>query len=167
MNDQVEKFSKSELLDQIRSEHGLLEATLSRLTHAQMLLPGVDGEWSVKDALAHISAWERWMIGWTNSLQRGEKPDTPDTWDVDRMNAEIFARVKDFALADVLEEFRLSYWDSVALAESLSEKQLQTNYPDTWPMGPLWMGIADNTSGHYKQHRGDIQTWLLKQKQGL
>jgi hypothetical protein len=165
MNANVKKLNKTELLDQIRSEHGLLEATLSRLSHAQMLLPGVDGEWSVKDALAHISTWERWMIRWTNSLLRGERPDTPEPWDVDRMNAETFARVKKFALADVLEEFRLSYWDSVALAESLNEKQLQTNYPDRWPMGPLWEGIADNTNRHYKQHRGDIQAWLEKQRQ--
>jgi hypothetical protein len=162
MNNLDKNFSKPDLLEQIRAEHGLLETTLARLTHAQMLLPGVDGEWSVKDALAHISTWERWMIRWTSSLLRGEKPDTPESWDVDRMNAENYARVKEIPLADVLEEFRLSYWDSVALAESLSKEQLLANYPDTWPMGPLWIGIADNTSGHYKQHRGDIQAWLKK-----
>lgn len=162
MNDQDKNFSKSKLLEQIRTEHGLLEATLARLTHAQMLIPGVDGEWSVKDALAHISTWERWMISWTNSLLHGEKPGTPPMWDVDRMNAETFARVREFALADVLEEFRLSYWDSLALAESLSEKQLLANYSDTWPMGLLWKGIEDNTSGHYRQHREDIQAWLKK-----
>jgi hypothetical protein len=165
MNSNGKKFNKIELLDQIRNEHGLLEATLARLSHAQMLLPGVDGEWSVKDALAHISTWERWMFRWTNSLLQGERPDTPDPWDVDRMNAETFERVKGYALADVLKEFRLSYWDSVALAESLSEEQLLTNYPDRWPMGLLWEGIADNTNRHYKQHRDDIHTWLEKQKQ--
>jgi hypothetical protein len=166
MNDQTPKLSKAELLEQIRSEHGLLETTLARLTHAQMLLPGVDGEWSVKDALAHISIWERWMIRWTNSLLRGEKPDTPDPWDVDRMNAEAYERVKGLALAEVLEEFRLSYWDSIALAESLSEEQLQTVHPKTWPMDMLWTGIAANTNWHYKQHRTDIQKWLQMQKQG-
>jgi hypothetical protein len=164
MNEPTEKLSKSELLDQIRSEHGRLEETLARLTHAQMLLAGVDGEWSVKDALAHISTWERWMIRWTNKLLKGEKPDTPETWDVEQMNADTYARVKDIPLADVLEEFRLSYWDSVALTESLSEKQLQTVYDDTWPMGPLWTGVAANTNWHYKQHRTDIQVWLKKHK---
>jgi hypothetical protein len=166
MNDQNSKLSKAELLEQIRSEHGLLEETLARLTHAQMLLPGVDGEWCVKDALAHISIWERWMIRWTNNLLQGEKPDTPDPWDVDRMNAEAYERVKGLALAEVLEEFRLSYWDSIALAESLTEEQLQTDHPKTWPLDKLWTGIAANTNWHYKQHRTDIQKWLQKQKQG-
>ena len=162
MNNQPQNLTRDELLDQIRSERGKLEATLARLTHAQLVIPGVDGDWSVKDALAHISTWERWMIQWTNSLLYGEKPDTPEPWDVERMNAATFLRVKDIPLADVLEEFRVSYWDSLALAESLSVDQLQTVYSDTWPMGPLWTGIAANTNWHYKEHRMDIQNWFNK-----
>jgi hypothetical protein len=164
MEDHSKNMSKSELLSQIRNERGLLEETLARLTRPQMLLPGVDGGWSVKDALAHISTWERWMIGWINSLLKGEKPDTPDPWDIDAMNAKTHARVKDFPLGDVLEEFRQSYWDSVTLAESLTETQLQMVYDSTWPMGPLWTGVAANTNWHYKDHRLDIQNWLATQK---
>lgn len=163
MDDQI-NLTRSELIGQICAERRLLEVTLARLSHAQMLLPGVDGEWSVKDALAHISAWERWMISWTISLLQGEKPDTPEPWDVERINAGTFARVKDTPLADVLEEFRQSYWDSLALAETLSEQQLQTVYSETWPMGPLWTGIAANTNWHYKEHRLDIQKWLETRK---
>ena len=163
MNEQISKITKRELLEQIRIERGLLEGTLARLTHAQMLLPGVDGNWNVKDALAHISTWERWMIRWTNSLLQGKKPDTPEPWDVERMNAGTYARVKELPLAEVLEEFRQSYWDSWALAESLNEEQLQTIYPDTWPMGPLWTGVAANTNWHFKEHRTDIQNWLETQ----
>jgi hypothetical protein len=164
MNEQINKITKQELLEQIRFERGLLEETLARLTHPQMLLPGVDGEWNVKDALAHISTWERWMIRWTNSLLRGEKPDTPEPWDIEQMNAETYRQVKEFPLAVVLEEYRRSYWDSLALAEHLSEEQLQTDYSATWPMGPLWTGIAANTNWHYKEHRTDIQKWLETQK---
>jgi hypothetical protein len=152
MNAQIETMTKHILLDQIRSERGQ--------THAQMLLPGVDGEWSVKDALAHISAWERRMISWIGSHLRGEEPTIPLPWDVERMNAETFTQVKDLPLAEVLKEFRISYWDSLALSESLSEEQLQTVYADTWPMGPLWTGVAANTNWHYKEHRRDIEKWL-------
>ncbi len=181
MNDKIKHLTKPELLEQIRTERGKLEATLARLTHAQMLLPGpstalrqaqgnssgqaTDGGWSVKDVLAHISAWERRMISWVGSHLRGEEPAVPLPWDVERMNAETYALVKDKPLAEVLEEFRQSYWDSLALAESLSEEQLQTVYSDTWPMGPLWTGVAANTNWHYKEHRTDIQRWLETQKQ--
>jgi hypothetical protein len=164
MNDQTKKMTKFELLNQIRNERGYLEKTLARLTLAQMLIPGVDGRWSVKDALAHISTWERWMIRWTNSLLQGKKPETPEAWNVDQMNEETYKRVKEIPLAEVLEEFRLSYWDSLALVESLSEEQLQTIYNETWPMGPLWTGIAANMNWHYRDHRTDIQKWLKNWK---
>ena len=165
MSDQIKNMTRSELIFQIRDERGHLEETLARLTHNQMFLPGVDGNWTVKDALAHISTWERWMISWTNSLLRSEKPDTPETWDVDLMNAGTYKKVKDLSLSEVLEESRQSYWDALALAESLSEDQLQSNHTDTWPMGPLWLGVASNTCFHYKEHRSDIQKWLTTLKQ--
>jgi hypothetical protein len=164
MNEQKFHISKEELREQIRTERGLLEGTLAQLTHEQMLLPGVDGNWSVKDALAHISTWERWMLTWTNSLLQGIRPETPEPWDIEQMNAETYNRVKEFPLAEVLEEFRQSYWDSLSLFEGLSEEQLETIYTDTWPMGPLWTGIAANMNWHYKEHRSDILEWLATQK---
>lgn len=160
MNDENEFLSKPELLRRIREERRALEKILARLTHPQMLLPGVDGEWSVKDVLAHLSAWERRMLTWTASLLRGHSPDAPEPQDVERINAEIQAEVRDKSLAEVLEEFRESYRAVLALVEGLTEAQLQTEYRDAWPRGPLWLGVAANTSDHYQQHRQDIEQWL-------
>jgi hypothetical protein len=100
------------------------------------------------------------MLSWIDSYLRGEAPVVPLPWDVERMNAETYAQVKDRPLAEVLEEFRRSYREALTLAESLSEEQLQTAYTDTWPMGPLWLGVAANTDWHYKEHRKDIEAWL-------
>jgi hypothetical protein len=160
MDAEAEKMTKSKLMRLIREERGLLEMTLARLTHSQMFLSGVDGEWSVKDVLAHISAWERLMIKWTGSCQRNEKPETPEPWDVDKINAGIYAEIKDKPLSEVLEEFRRSYWDALVHVEDLTEGQLQKIYPDHWPMGALWIGVASNMNWHYKDHRRDIQKWL-------
>ena len=162
MNDQNTKMTKVELLQQIQSERKSLEETLSTLTPTQMLLPGVDGEWSVKDALAHISAWERRMINWVGSHLAGTLPEIPLPWDVERMNSETYNQVKNNTLSEVQAEFRQSYQDSLALVKSLSEAQLEVTYADTWPMGPLWTGIAANMNWHYKEHRSDILKWLEK-----
>jgi hypothetical protein len=161
MSDPLENLTKSELLRRIRDERRALEKNLVRLTHTQMLLPGVMGEWTVKDALAHISAWERYMLTWTGNLLSGKVPGTPEPWDIERINAAIYAQVKDKSLAEVLEEFRESYRAALALAESLTEAQLQTKYTDTWPQGLLWLGVAANMNFHYKEHREDLEKWLL------
>ena len=164
MSERIENITRSKLLIAIRAERKALEEVLAALTHDQMLQPSASGEWTVKDALAHISAWERRMLSWIGSHLRGEAPDVPLPWDVERMNAETYAQVKDRPLAEVLEEFRRSYREALTLAESLSEEQLQTAYTDTWPMGPLWLGVAANTDWHYKEHRKDIEAWLKQQK---
>ena len=163
MSDQTESMSKSELLDQIRTERALLEAVLEGISPQKMLLPGVDGEWSLKDVLAHLSVWERRMVRWIGMHLHGQPPDVPLPWDVERMNAETYTQVKDWSLVQVMEEYRRSYRAALALAESLDEEQLQTTFPDIWPMGPLWLGVAANTSWHYKEHREDIEKWLAKQ----
>ncbi|MBU2611772.1 MAG: ClbS/DfsB family four-helix bundle protein, partial [Chloroflexi bacterium] len=91
MNAKIEHLTKPELLQRIRDERRALEETLARLTPDQMLQPGASGGWTVKDVLAHISAWKRRMISWTGSHLRGEPPDVPLPWDVERMNAETHA----------------------------------------------------------------------------
>jgi uncharacterized protein (TIGR03083 family) len=164
MNDQIENITKPELLDQIRAERQRLEEVLAALTPNQMLQAGASGKWTVKDVLAHISVWERRMLSWIRSHLRGESPEVPLPWDVERMNAETYAQVKDKPLAEVLEEFHQSYRDALALAESLSEEQLKTIYINTWPMAPLWLGVAANTNWHYKEHRESIEAWLKQQK---
>ena len=164
MNDRIENITKPELLDQIRAERQQLKEVLAALTADQMLQPGASGEWTVKDVLAHISAWERRMLSWIGSHLRGASPDVPLPWDVERMNAETYAHFKDKPLAEVLEEFHQSYRDALALTESLNEEQLKTIYTNTWPMAPLWLGVAANTNWHYKEHRESIEAWLKQQK---
>jgi hypothetical protein len=165
MENESEKFTRTGLLTSIREERRLLESTLVSLSEPQMLIAGVEGQWSIKDILAHISAWERRMISWTGILEAGGKPIVPLPWDVDCMNAESAAQDKDKPLAVVKEEFQQSYLDSLKLVESLDEARLRIKHEDTWPMDFLWIGIASNMNWHYKEHREHIENWLAAGKQ--
>jgi hypothetical protein len=154
-------MDKAELLATIRAERAALEETLAGLSPERMIEQGAEGAWSVKDTLAHIVAWESWMIRWTGQLLRGETPHDPmpveTEEDVDRLNAENYQRHHDRTLDDVRADFRRSYGDALALAESLPEEALQQEHPDTWPHGPLWHGVAANTCWHYREHLDSIR----------
>jgi hypothetical protein len=54
--------SKDDVIKKIKSERKLLEKSLSNLTEQEMLLEGVVGEWSFKDILAHLMAWEKLFL---------------------------------------------------------------------------------------------------------
>jgi hypothetical protein len=55
----AEHVTKAELLARLDREQTRLAAVLASLLPAQWTLPGVVGDWSVKDVLAHIIAQAR------------------------------------------------------------------------------------------------------------
>ena len=55
-------MTKDELIKQIETEWDNLQAALDGLTEEQMHQPGVVGEWSIKDILAHIAACQTLLI---------------------------------------------------------------------------------------------------------
>lgn len=151
--------SKAELLGAVREERAALEEAVDALEEGQMLDPVFDGGWSVKDTLAHITAWEQLMIGWVEQSLRGEEPQRPVTGDdwVDRLNARLYEENADRPLDEVLEEFAGSYQEALALVERLEEDDLFDPERFPWRDGsPLWQMVAANTNWHYKDHRQAI-----------
>ncbi len=67
----------AEILAASRQEHDALEQLLAPLTPGQMMQPGIVGEWSAKDVLAHLTEWEQMVLGWYHAGQAGETPALP------------------------------------------------------------------------------------------
>jgi hypothetical protein len=42
------------ILTRVRTGHRRLEAYLAKLSQEDMLIPGIVGQWSIKDVIAHI-----------------------------------------------------------------------------------------------------------------
>ena len=68
------QLSKAEILNGIHSEYDLLEETLASLSEDQMMQPGVEGDWSVKDVMAHVATWQERMVGWVLEARQGKIP---------------------------------------------------------------------------------------------
>jgi len=51
-------MTKQQLLDRLENAWADLQASFAGLSEAQMTQPGVTGDWSVKDILAHVTTWE-------------------------------------------------------------------------------------------------------------
>jgi len=51
-------MTKQQLLDKLERAWADLKASFSGMSEAQMTTPGVTGDWSVKDILAHVTTWE-------------------------------------------------------------------------------------------------------------
>jgi len=69
--------TKNQLLETIEIERKALEKFLAELSPAQMIEPGVVGERSVKDVLAHLIEWEHMVLSWHVAGLQGKAPMTP------------------------------------------------------------------------------------------
>ena len=50
--------TKDELLAAMDQGYTTFELLLAPLSETQLTIPGVNGEWSIKDILAHLAAWQ-------------------------------------------------------------------------------------------------------------
>ena len=163
MTETEEITTKEGLLRRIELERAALEESVEGLDEAQMRAPVFDGGWSVKDTLAHITAWEQLMIEMVAHRMRDERLDlgvSGDDW-VDQLNARFYEENRDRSLAEVREQFRRSGEEAYQTAASLSEEELFDPELYPWRDGsPIFTLVAANTCWHYQDHRETIERWL-------
>ena len=112
--------------------------------------PGVAGDWSVKDLLAHVAAWHAKT---TDRLEvfgaTGELPDPPD---VDPFNARCYEENKDLALHDAKVM-------SGACRHRFREEVAKLSEDDAKTFEGM---IAGNGHGHYAEHIEQLEAQLAK-----
>jgi hypothetical protein len=148
---------KSELLAELDQEWANVERICFGMSEADMLAPGVEGEWSVKDILCHLSAWEKYLLDRLGYVLTGQHPLYPamSSWDdVHRFNAKVYADNKDRPLTSVIIEFRSLYRGVMTVLESLDDEVLNQPYSYDFPDDALTLLqlIRANTYEHYREH---------------
>jgi hypothetical protein len=156
-------MNKSEFLDALQTAHAEWEAALTQVGEARMNEPGVVGDWTTKDAIAHVTWFEREMVG----VLRARALIGSDLWNLppDQRNAAIFEQNRLRSLSDVLTEAREVFPQLVELAQALDDRDL--NDPSRFADMPAdwvpWQVIAGNTFDHYRAHVSDLRAWLKTQ----
>lgn len=164
------ELDKTRLLERIRTEYAFFERTLALLSPDDMLIPNVEGEWSVKDIVAHCTAWMQRVMRWFDQAGHGEKPDIPEkgyTWDdIDRLNDERAARDRDLPLKQVLADFRQAHLDVCDFVQAFSDSQLfESNWSGLFTKPP-WTLIPPKTYQHLYEHAVPIRRWIVARERG-
>jgi len=163
-------MDKIKLLSMARAERARWETLLAEVGEARMTQAGVEREWSVKDIIAHVTAYERWIVARLQSALRGEtlRLET-DQLDLDQRNAWIFEENRNRPLHDVLTESQQVFQQLLKLVQALSDEdlidphRLEPFLDPLWTDGlPVWKCIAADSYEHYGQHIPSIRAWLDK-----
>ena len=170
-------LSKAEMLDAMRRTRDEWEALLAAVGEARMSEPGVEGVWSVRDVLAHLTAYERSAGALLWADLRGEEPATrdlygleavppevtaePPVWDHDQYNAWVAGWNRERPLADVLADSRRAYERLRAAVETVPDEDFATPGRFAWTQGCSLQQVLPNQSfRHYLMHLPAIRAWL-------
>lgn len=156
--------SKTELTTAMQNGYTAFEKLLEQFNESQMTIPGVNNEWSIKDILTHLAAWQGRIASKLEAISaQGESSQTDLVdWtdaDLERINAQIFLLNRERSLAEAWQDFRSTYQRIYAGTERLSAEDLFQPQRFSWANHPLWESIADNTFGHYAEHTPPIEAW--------
>jgi hypothetical protein len=159
--------SKAQFLDDLRDEQAGWEALLQDIGEANMTQPGVAGEWSIKDIVAHLTGWRRRTVGRFQAELRNE-PLPPPLWPShlqtdDEINAWIYAANRDRPLSDVLSDSRDVFAQLVQTLDAFPEADLLDPTRFSW-LGGEPPSAAGLFAHFHEEHEPDMRAWLEQVK---
>ena len=157
---------RAEILSQLNSEQKEWEELLGEIGKDRMEEPGVAGEWSIKDVVAHLTAWRRRTVGRLEAAARGE-PEPATEWPAnlkedDDINAWFHERDRAKSVSQVLSESRRVFEQLASAVEKLPEDVLADPARLPWLQGAPITG-ASFFSHFHDEHEADMRAWLSRQ----
>jgi predicted RNase H-like HicB family nuclease/uncharacterized damage-inducible protein DinB len=116
------------------------------------------GDWTVKDILAHVAAWDRWEERTMCVMVAGEAPEYTALEDLDAFNEATLAAWRGRTLATVLAEQEAARAGWIAWLEGLPEEELfrlRSYHGETCTFASL----LELHEGHDRQHAEQIAAW--------
>jgi hypothetical protein len=157
-----EPASKAELQEWVEQSRAAFVAQIEQTPVERVTEPGVEAAWSVKDIVAHITAWENTLCHWLPTAVCGEVPPVPQSDDdVNRMNHAFYEASLPLSWEAVWQAFVLSGPRVMQAVAEAPEADLFDELRFAWRDGrPLWFMVGSNTFWHYEEHQPQIAAWL-------
>jgi uncharacterized protein (TIGR03083 family) len=163
MDSSWETRDKTEQLERIDESWLRLNGFIESLTPAQLTEPTDAEGWSVKDHLAHLTAWERGMVFLLQRRPRHEGMGVEEAVyladDLDGLNEAIRQVTMDTPIDEVIQDLRGTHEQLRAMIVAMPDEDLRRTYSWFLPAEPgmddgrpIISRIAANTDGHFDEH---------------
>ena len=165
-------MKKSELLNWLREEYQKWETPLDQIGPTRMEQPGVNGDWTMKDIVAHLTGWNRNLVSRLQAAARGE-PEPPPPWPAhlqtdDEINAWIHESYRERSLSGVLDEMQQVHQQILAVVEGLPDEiRIEQVHQGQRVYHLVWLGDERYQPGEFfdhfhDEHEPDIGAWLAR-----
>src|SRR5438477_1290313 len=93
------------LLKRLGTAWAALKESYAGLSDSQLTEPGVTGDWSVKDILAHVTTWEEEALKYLPLVIKGGRPPRYATYGgIDAFNARMTEQKRSLSLSETLRQ---------------------------------------------------------------
>jgi len=161
-----QQISKASLLHELRAARAEWHALLAEVGEGRMTEPGVAGDWSVKDVIAHLTSYSRWFVNASEAHFRGELPplDGTEGMDFEQRNQFWHQQARELSLAEVQAESQRVFSRLLEVVEAHSEEFLTQPQQFEGVPEPLliWKMLEGDGYEHYREHMRSIRAWLAQ-----
>ncbi len=151
----------SDALAELSRTRAELLAAIGGLDEAALDRQGVVGDWSIKNVLAHIAAWEAWVVeALPARMTTGATPEDfrQRAEDEDRFNAEEVAEREELTPDEQLMELERTRAELLAYLHGLDAAALERKHPwDSWE-GTVPEYLLEALCDHEAEHVEDLRT---------
>jgi hypothetical protein len=142
-------------LDAAREE---VSVALAAADPTLLTVPGLIGEWSAREVVAHLAHWDDWGSTCLEAVTEGRLQElASDTWDVDAQNAEVAAGVASRPMSAVRDREADAYQRFADRLARLDPSLLDVRAP--WG-GTVETIVRENGPDHYAEHAAELRAWF-------
>jgi DinB superfamily len=147
-------MNRHQLLKQLDKAWMAFKESYAGLSDSQLTEPGVTGQWSVKDLIAHVTWWEEEALQHLPLILTGGRPPrySIQYGGIDTFNAQMTAQKRGLSLSDVLRQRDATHRRLIGYVQSAPEEQFtrETRFRRR---------LRLDTYSHYPKHAKAIWEW--------
>ena len=146
-------MTREQLLARLETAWTALKDSYAGLSDNQMAEPGVAGEWSVRDVLAHVTTWDAEALKYLPLIASGGRPPRYASFGgLDAFNARTTAAKRALSLAEVLRQLDETHQRLTAYLQTVPEEHFTTETR-------FRHRLRLDTYSHYTLHTRMIREW--------
>jgi hypothetical protein len=163
---------KDHILAALKEKFDAWEELLATLTEEQITVSRFDLDWSIKDVIAHLWAWQQISIARMEAGLHNREPQFPkwivesvENWkeDADQVNAVTFENYHDKSWLEVHENWRNGFLRLLEISHEIPEINLLATglYPWLGDFSLAFILVA--SYDHHQEHFEKLIKWLQEQ----
>ena len=160
-------MNKPELLRWLMEEQQKWELLLAAIGEERMAQPGVNGDWSMRDIIAHLTGWQRWLVARLQAAGVGQ-PEPAPAWPTaltaeDDINAWIYETNRNRTVRQVVDDAHAVHEQLLATIQALPEacriEAIEGKFHVIW-VGEQRFAVGEFFHHFYDDHAADVRAWL-------